>query len=107
MYRLDVTKDALVGYAICVYREGFPVEDYLLASPSEIQSLIDTGTKLLKGLSIDDDTPEGSISLDVSHKHGNAYQLIVRTSESYVKVFILTEVELKLFLASLKRAVDG
>jgi len=106
MYKLDVSKSPPVGFEVCLYREGQPVEDFLFIDADDAGYLVRTGDKIVKGNESDEAT-DGSVSLDKSPKHGNAYQLTVRVNDNYVKVFVLTEVELKLFIASLKRAIDG
>jgi hypothetical protein len=108
MYKLDVDKLPFSkSYTICMSKEGQPVEDYFAITDDQAGYLVDEGDRLVKG-GDEQLTPANlDITLGKSTKHGNAYQLIYKVNDNYVKVFILTEVELKLFLASLKRAIDG
>ncbi len=104
MFKLDVTKTSSNAFEVCLHKEGYPIEDRLYVDLDTVQELVSDGDALLKG---DTCTSLGAVTLSKSLKHGNAYQLTAGVNENYVRVFVLTEVELKLFLASLKRAIDG
>lgn len=107
MYRLDVSKLELhSNYSICISKDGQPVEDHICITDAQAGYLADESDKLARGgeSSI---PPNLDVTIGRSGKHGNAYQLIIQVSDTYLKVYILTEIELKLFVASLKRAIDG
>lgn len=106
MYKLDVSKSALLGFEVCLHKEGCSVDEYLIIDDDSAAYLVDVGGALAKSEN-SDAVPTGSISLTASTKYGNAFQLVVKVTENYFKVHVLTKVELKLFLASLKRAIDG
>jgi len=106
MFKLAVSKSLLEDFVICVHCEGHPVEDYLSIDAEAAAYLVSVGSSIVNGVEVDPANPS-SVNLEKSSKHGNAYKLLVRVNDSYIKVFVLTEVELKLFLASLKRAIDG
>ncbi|MHA2064171.1 MAG: hypothetical protein ACXABY_07300 [Candidatus Thorarchaeota archaeon] len=104
MYKLTATKTPLSDYAVSVSKEGSCVEDHFSVDASNVKYLI-TECKSLLQLGCPSPTLDDSrISLDL---YGNAYQMVVRVSKDYVKAYILNETEIKLFQASLKRAIDG
>ena len=105
MYSLNVSKDSL-SYCVCIRSNGLPLEDFVRFDEEAAKYLASLGPKILKGED-DYNSPVGKVYIDKSPNHGNAYKLVVSVAEHYVRVFILTEPELKLFVASLKRALDG
>lgn len=104
MFKLHAKKLNYDRFEICLNKEGYPIEDYLYTNDSTVRELAVTGTALIKN---EDYASTGSVTLSRSGSHGNAYHLAASINTNYVRVFILTEVELKLFIASLKRALDG
>jgi len=108
MYRLDVNKLPLGSdYSICISQDGQPVEDYICITDAQAGYLVDEGDRLVRGGEEQETPPNLDVTIGRSDKHGNAYQFIIKVSTTYLKVYILTEMELKLFIASLKRAIDG
>ena len=109
MYRLDVEKlpNSSSYYSVCLSRDGHPVEDYVCITSEQAGYLVDEGYRLVRGE--DDQIIPSNLDITIgrSNKSSNSYQFIVKVSDTYLKVFILTEVEMKLFIASLKRAIDG
>jgi len=104
MYKLDVSKTPLDDYVVSVSKEGSCIEDHIAIKDDGVNFLVAECSNLLKhGLS-GPTMNQSNIALD---KHGNVYQLVVHVSPSFVKSYVLTETEIKLFQASLKRAVDG
>lgn len=104
MYRLDVSKGPVTGYVVSVSKQGSCVEDHISLEANNVGCLLAECANIISHGVIGPTLNEGKVALDT---HGNAYQLIAHVSENYVKAYYLTLREIKLFQASLKRAVDG
>ena len=104
MYRLDVTKGPLSGYAISVSKQGSCVEDHIIMDDDNTERLLVECSSVVSSGEIAPTLTRDRVCLD---KHSNSYQMIVNVSEGYVRVYCLTMTEIKLLRASLKRAVDG
>ena len=104
MYRLDVSKAPMTGYVVSVSQQGSGVEDHISLTKENVHFLTTECSNIIKMGCPGPTGNNGKVALDT---HGNAYQLIVHVSDNYVRAYYLTKTEVKLFQASLKRAIDG
>lgn len=104
MYRLAVSKGRVDNYAISVSKEGSCIEDHIALDDGTAKALVAECASLLKLGTPSLAANTGKVSLDT---YNNAFQMIVHISDNFVKAYHLTRTELKLFQASLRRALDG
>ena len=104
MYQLDVSKHS-TGFEIRAHTKGCSIEDCMYVSAEDANRLVREGRSISRGNpSTSSQTPKKASFVNLG---SGTIQFVFEVVPNYIKVFVLTRVELKLFVASLKRAIDG
>ena len=106
MFKLDVNKHSEDDYSLCIYKEGSGIEEYISLDDTTVRNLVVDCCDVL-GKPTSDEKSLAVMNRATLVKQGVARHLILTVGDGYTKCFTLSETEVKLFQASLKRAIDG